>query len=368
MSTSKASQTFVTFGDFAGLGDEIFARAAEARGFSRLGRIARRATLVLASADIKAYKFDKRSFGVQCDIKNLLDVSTHEILTNKRTLHATVAARFRPFYMRYFARTWDLANFRWTSAFTDQHRAFIIRPTTVGYFSGKGITRATSAEDIEEARKRWSHFSPTIARNVIVSEYLDAPYLYLGRKFHLRMYFNVVCPLRATSPHCEWFGGTPDERADLSLPRGKILTAAKPYKNADFQNSEIHDTHYATTPEALFFPMHHARITDPDGAPLTPPDIADIWSQLDEIGATSAELLADVKPYVESRTAYEIFAFDLLIIRDPARGSGPRLVVLEVNDRVGFTTQESPATTQWRADLVEFNFRTIDSLRESLAR
>jgi hypothetical protein len=138
--------------------------------------------------------------------------------------------------------------------------------------------------------------------------------------------------------------------------------------HGDYANELVHDTHAATTPEALFFPIHAVRATDPDGAPFSRENAAQIWEQLIEIRKFVHVMLSELRPYPESRSGYEILAFDLLIVRDPQRGDGPRVVVLEVNDRVGFQTPDCKLFRQWRDDLIAWQFRHIAVISDALKK
>ena len=101
------------------------------------------------------------------------------------------------------------------------------------------------------------------------------------------------------------------------------MTAALPYRDGDYANPDIHDTHVKSTPRNLFFP------SDLDG--VSPEQCRRLFVQMENVLSCVGELLrlAHVGSYKESRYAYEVFGCDFLVTRDM------RPVLLEINQRIG---------------------------------
>lgn len=323
----REENTVVIFGRLAGLDERKINHMFASRGFVRVSPNSARATIVWSSQNAN-YKFDQRSFRIRSRVKNLLDMTRHEVTTNKGLLHKLMAEQFPRTYCRHFARTWPLLDFDLI-----MDRPYIVRPTTVGYFGGKGIARISTREELQEQINKFKREG--IAESVIVSEYIDDPCLYDGRKFHLRMYF-LVC-LGAPGRKLTWSLFGHDKTRDELFPCAKILTAAQPYQHAHYEDPAIHDTHAKSTPGALFFPTHTAHITNINGAPLS--NFApNVYEQVANICGVLAEILRPhARTYAESAYGFEVFGLDVLLA-----GADPRAILLEVNDRVGYDTPADP--------------------------
>lgn len=330
--------TYAVFGDLAGLSRERLTKM-----FASHGAIETPGAHVVTfvwSSQFANSKFPRESFSAQCRAKNLLDSSTHEIITNKGYLHKAMARDLPRIYVAHFARTWPLLRFQYP-----ERGVFIVRPTTTGFYGGKGIHRITHRGQLAQVISEYRTLGPEVAERAIVSEYLDDPYLVAdGRKFHLRLYFMVRVDVRGT---LSWdlFGAPCDDKIHNS-PRAKIITAALPYVRDNYEDARIHDSHAKSTSEALFFPTHASQIKSSHGDSL---DVESVWRQLHTICDALAQLLSaqprGVRPYRESQCGFEIFGMDVMIVRR-ATADGmidPCVVLIEVNDRVGYGgTPSSP--------------------------
>lgn len=344
--------TYLIFGRLGGFSREWLAREIESHGFKEApmpvtARNIRPVTLIWTSQDESSH-FVPISYRIPCLIKNVLDIDTYSDIANKIRLHKVMREQDPKLFSRHFAQSALLSEFKYPAR---KGSVFILRPAGLAYFSGKDILRVTSVEELAEARMFYQKKKPLLSpTNVLVSEYLDEPYLFDGRKFHLRMYL-LIC---LTSKGLKWsLWGM--EANDFSLPRGKILTAAKSYIRGEYSDAGIHDTHAKSTPEAFFFPTHAARICAPNGSPCAL-DIRDIYAQMCAICAALAARLTEqgVRPYEESARAFDIFGLDLMIVRKMDNSTNsvvdPCVVLLEVNDRVGYDTPDSPLTAKFQQD------------------
>jgi hypothetical protein len=355
----SARKTYAVFGILAGLSRDKVCALFEGHGFVPVRSLDDSYATIVWSSQEKDYKFDPRSFHMKCQVKNLLDIKSHEVISNKEYLHLAIAQRDPHAYETHFARTWRLRDFR----FPDAGGVFIIRPTTVGFFGGKGIFRITNRIELKAVVDMFE--KDRIAEHSIVSEYFDDPYLFYqdGRKlkFHLRMYF-MVRENKAGIPFWELFG-LKDEFAETAhtehtRPRAKILTADKPYEHGDYDNREIHDTHAKSTKGAIFFPTHAGGIRSPDNKSL---DMKEVIWQLRVICDALGDLVTKpkpVRPYEESTRGFEIFGLDIMIIkRQTATGIiDPCVVLLEVNDRVGYDTPPDYLFDEMQDDYLEWTW------------
>ena len=347
--SSSNPNTYIVFGRLGGFKEEKLDAELKTHGFKKIRIVGRRipsfATFVWTSLDDR-YKFSPLSFKIQCQTKNVIEDTRAEIITRKDYLYLEMARNEPDVAREHFAQSWNLKDFKWPSGTITESPWFIVRPIGGTFFGGKDIFRITNEQEYKDAC-RFYH-SNRLVENVLVSEYLDDPYLYEGRKFHLRLYFMIRI-VTGKPIYGELWGLSDD---DLSLPRGKILTAKLPYVRDHIENGEIHDTHAKSTPSAIFFPTMATAIHHP-AAPNEPLDVSDVRRQLRQIAdaLTRQAERAHVCPYPESQNAFEIFGLDLLVVRKNKTGPvTPRVVLLEVNDRVGYDTPDSPLTERIQDD------------------
>lgn len=355
---AQSRKTYAVFGILAGLSRDKVCALFEGHGFAPVRSLDDSYATIVWSSQENDYKFDPRSFHMKCEVKNLLDIKSHEVISNKEYLHLAIAQRDPHVYETHFARTWRLRDFR----FPGTGGVFIIRPTTVGFFGGKGIFRITNSIELKAVVEMFE--KDRIAEHSIVSEYFDDPYLFHqdGRKlkFHLRMYF-MVRENKAGVPFWELFGIKDEFESRTGAhvrPRAKILTADKPYVHGDYDNREIHDTHAKSTKGAIFFPTHASGIRSPDDKPL---DMKEVVWQLRVICDALGDLVTKpkpVRPYEESARGFEIFGLDIMIIkRQTATGViDPCVVLLEVNDRVGYDTPPDYLFEEMQDDYFEWTW------------
>jgi hypothetical protein len=189
----------------------------------------------------------------------------------------------------------------------------IVRPVGPMACSGRGISLVTNNAELAAARRKVRPF-----KSAIISQYIDPPLLWEGRKFHIRMYYLVRAAKRNLPFHAELWS------------RGSIMTAGLPYKSGDWQNCRIHDTHGKTTPRILWFPED---LPEPHNAPH-------IFAQME---ATMKLVQRALEPsltiYPESIYAYEVFGCDFMI------DASNHVFLLEINDHVGYPSESGSSST-----------------------
>ena len=258
---------------------------------------------LLLEFDMYTSRLDKRCSMLPVCVKTVLS-DTKTAITSKDLLYDNMQARFPELTQRCMAATQPLSSVTSVEPGSVQ----IVRPVGSMACSGRGITVVTNAAELEEARRAVKAF-----RSGIISRYFpqppEMPLLWQGRKFHLRMYLLVrpAAPPRAPFHAEVW-------------TRGKILTAAEPYRAEDWQNKRVHDTHAKTTPNNLWFPEDLPCVDDRQL----------IYDNVSSVLAAVAQIIQPLAaPYPESPCAYEVFGCDFLV------GTDNRVLLLEINDRVG---------------------------------
>jgi hypothetical protein len=251
------------------------------------------------------------------------------IITNKANLYTNFKKYYPNECNQYMAASWQLKDFIKNASLVDRIKSkkdvFIIRPAGIGAFSGKDIfvvyNDITLKNAIENTRKY---------NNVLISEYITNPLLFENKKFHVRIYFLVsIINNKLNSRIFDFY---------------EIFTAEKPYKNSDWLNKDIHDTHARGNDEELIFPMDNKDLKLKNA--FTNTYIPKIKNCLKLV---SKFIDGQVKPYPQAENAFEIFGCDFLI-----KDNGD-IVLMEINDKVGYKCQ----TTKTTIRLSKCYFNTI---------
>ena len=188
------------------------------------------------------------------------------------------------------------------SEYSEKEGILIIKPLGVGAGGGEGIEYISSKEDLKE------FIATHKKKQYLVSKYIRNPMLVEGKKFHLRMYFMVCMRPNKKS---DWF----------MFDEGKIITAELPYKDADYKNKKIHDTHFKSTKKNRLFP-------DSSDLGLDDKESKKIMQQMREVLRCAYDVY---KPHIatttESKYGFEVFGCDFMVTSD----GGVKL--LEINAR-----------------------------------
>ncbi len=272
---------------------------------------------------------DKRAYEVKSDLSSLLN-DNRFIICDKSLLYKNMLANFPNIANEHMARSYLLADYEKLEQ-KDKFDTCIIKPVGRGSYSGKGITVATS----ETSFKNGVALAKTFSKEIMVSEYISDVMLFNKRKFHIRSYLVVY----ATADG--------DKVVGQLWKRGKILTAKLPYKNMDFGNRNIHDTHAISTPNDFFFPEHLGE----QGI-----NTAAIFEQMNKIANHVVDLLnisEEKFVYPESKSAAAIFGLDFLVTSDYV------VKLLECNDKIGCASvmkfpDFSPTIGPWTKEYSEF--------------
>lgn len=148
----------------------------------------------------------------------------------------------------------------------------ILKP--VDGFGGKDIRIVETREEIEEWMKKYKY------SKWVLQDYVKEPALIDGHKFHLRVFVLVI--------------GTRVYVCNKSI----FVTSNKPYKSDNWNDTDIHDTHFKSTAKFQYYPE-----TLPDG-----------WKRKTEIKDIFKIVLKDIKlkPDWNSKNSYYIFGADVM--------------------------------------------------------
>ncbi len=246
--------------------------------------------------------YDRQARSMKCKVKSVVD-SKKNCIADKGMLSHNL--RDTP----YIARTWTTIlhipeNVR--------DRPLIIKPVGDIADSGYGIVISSGRQDlVEKVRvvEKLIHDSKGKLEKYIISDYITNVDTFRGKKYHLRMYMLYMVS-RTGRKWSMW-------------NKGRIVTAANMYANADWTDASVHDTHSKSTSHNFYFPE--------DVDPQTARHTSNITEKMTAVCEVLFKVLEtnDVRPYPESDYGFEVFGCDFLITDtfDP--------ILLEVNSRVG---------------------------------
>jgi hypothetical protein len=237
---------------------------------------------------------------------------TKNVITDKAQLYMEMKKKCPEICKKYMAESWLLSDEKRVAEYSEaDDGVLIIKPLGVGAGGGEGIVYVTNKEELSEftnAVKRRKQSKEKGSKDYLVSKYLRNPMLIEGKKFHLRMYF-MVC--MRNNHKSDWF----------LFDEGKIITAELPYKDADYMNKKIHDTHFKSTKKNRLFPeSRELGISDKEAK--------SILQQMREVLRCAYDVY---KPHIastrESKYGFEVFGCDFMVTSDVS------VKLLEINAR-----------------------------------
>ena len=215
---------------------------------------------------------NKKIFDVDCKLKNNVHKESIELITNKSILFKT---------LRGYSFIPETRNLNQVKLVKD-NEVLIAKPAGIGACAGVGIKIITNTNDLERLKEEIRYSKENKTWRWIVSKYITNPLLFKDLKFHLRGYLMVTT----------W-------NKIYIFDEFEIITAGNKYKNSNYNNKKIHDTHSKTTKDIYVYPydLHDKRIDE---------GIKQIYKALVN------KLKNKVYPYDESEYGYEILGLDIM--------------------------------------------------------
>lgn len=271
-------------------------------------------------------RYEESIYEIKTTLKNLLKGNgvkgfstsdpdypyTKNVITDKAQLYMEMSKKCPEICKKYMAESWFLSDEKRVAEYSEADDGIlIIKPLGVGAGGGEGIVYVTNKEELVEftnAVKRRKQSKDKGTKEYLVSKYIRNPMLIEGKKFHLRMYF-MVCM-------------RPNHKSDWFLfEEGKIITAELPYKDADYMNKKIHDTHFKSTKKNRLFP-------DSRELGISDKEAKSIMQQMREVLRCAYDVY---KPHIastrESKYGFEVFGCDFMVTSDVG------VKLLEINAR-----------------------------------
>jgi D-alanine-D-alanine ligase-like ATP-grasp enzyme len=248
---------------------------------------------------------------------NLFD-NSKIIITNKFNLYDNFKKYYPEECNEFMAASWPLNEFIENTTLKNRisklNEVFIIRPAGTGAFSGRDIYIVNNLKELTNAVGNLKKYE-----KVLISEYITNPLLLEGKKFHVRIYFMITLIKRLFATRIFDFY--------------EIFTADKKYKQTDWIDKDIHDTHARGNTEELIFPMDitNSKMRDNFKNKYIP-KIKDCLTIVSKI------IDGKINHYSQTENAFEIFGCDFLITETG------QVILMEINDRVGYNCQTTKTT------------------------
>jgi hypothetical protein len=176
---------------------------------------------------IISYKFYNTNFYLLNEFQFI------DSIENKFSLYLNLKLYFPEFFKKTYPDSFNLQlHHQWDKI---KKKIYIARP--IEGMAGKDISIIYDHATFEDAKKKL--LNPQYS-GVSLTEYVQNPLLINGKKLHLRAYFLITLINNVFNSYL--------------LDLGAIIIAKENYKNDDWNNKDIHDTHFSNTRIGLYFP------------------------------------------------------------------------------------------------------------------
>lgn len=278
------------------------------------------------------YFLEKYHYDIKTELKNTIDKSK-QLVAKKHNLMKFLSEHIDGKKYILESNIIDMSDVMKNSDILNKYeklfngKIYILKP--VSGFAGADIEIVNSfnmligyvLNIINKWKKVWNRNS-NYYREWVLQEYLLDPLLLNKHKFHVR-HFYIFRPYNDKS---------------FYLKTGLIALAVKPYKQSDWMNKDIHDTHFHGKNGLRFI----------DELNLTQIDKESIYSQIDELyKIIDVYLKSNAKCYTDNKNCFEIFGADLMFTKDY------KLKILELNDSPGLAYEDREEIQDEKKSVIE---------------
>ena len=294
-------------------------------------------------------KRNNEIYNIECFINNKVNRTLHKKILNKDVIYKQYKNIIKEDVELFLPKTYEnIFEINKEELEFDKNKIYIIKPS--GSWKGYGIKIITNIKDLEEyknnikiirkhinnlkniriknkdnnkiennllqyinknkdLKKCYNYFNniPLIDfdkvfnRNIIIQEYINNPLLFKNKKFHLRSYLMI-----------KLF----DNKLSFSyFKKAKILTAKDEYKNNDYLNHNIHDTHIGSTDADYYFPEDLQKYSNKE---INDKILEYLYKQMNIIGKITVliDIKNKLKNYDKVKNAFDVLGVDLMITED----------------------------------------------------
>lgn len=228
-------------------------------------------------------------------------------IANKFNLYFNLKSYYNDFFKKYYPDSFYLdIDMKWKDI---KNNIYIARP--ISGESGQDIEIVHDENTFENSKKILLNpkYSST---GVSLTEYVQNPLLYDGKKMHLRCYFLITLINNTFNSYL--------------LDVGCIYTAKLPYVNHDWKNKDIHDTHLKSTGKPIYFPDDLYEHTN--GKISNAKDYEKVYKNICEnLEYVSKITSNNIYQFSTAKNTWEVYGIDVLVRDDLS------CFIMEINDR-----------------------------------
>ena len=233
------------------------------------------------------YRYDKKIYNLKSLLKNNT-LNKEYNMTNKNLLFEKLqkipdAKKYLPF--NYMLNTLNIEYNKIEKLF-QKYKVMIFKP--IGQSQGIGIKIFTNFMNFQDFCKKSKWIRKY--KNWALQEYILNPLLLDERKFHIRGYYLV------------------HQNKKYLMDKGRIILAKEKYKNYDYENRDIHDTHSIG--------LENLVRNYPEDLKINKKLKENITKQLEHLFSLTGKIDEYFECYSESKDCYQLFGFDVMITED----------------------------------------------------
>jgi len=244
------------------------------------------------------YRYDKKLYNIQSLLKN--QIRDDIFFIKKDKLYNSLTPSEKDYLLE--THIFNNKEIEKIEAKFDGEKIWIAKPSKG--FAGRGLKITKNYQDLVKhlkVNKQYKDWS--------LQAYIKEPTLYNNRKFHIRFYILVDC-----------------ENNYYLFKYGLVALARELYTLTDFDNDKIHDTHFNTTKEELYYPNI----------------LGNDLEKIEKIDNKVREIIKDVKNkaehincYPESKNGYEILGMDIMLDDEF------KIKLLEINNNISLPEEKN---------------------------
>jgi len=261
---------------------------------------------------------NKRYYGIKKYLINMIDKKKYDLIYNKSELYNNFKLQSPKNAKLYMADTFNILE-KNKYAFNGKNY-YILRP--INSSGGNDILYISSKEELEKAIEYYKNtrnfMNILYGNNVIASKYIINPYLFKGKKFHIRFHYMVSYIEKVFN--------------SFLMNYGYIYTSQDLYDTETPFVKEKHDTHLKSTDNDYSYPDDLA-ITDNIKHNKNKLDLVQFHSDLRSICKTLSKILLNDKShftYDTDKNGFKLFGIDIMIDADTMKP-----ILIECNIRPG---------------------------------
>lgn len=228
-------------------------------------------------------------------------------IEDKFNLFVNMEMYFTEFYNKNYPKSFMLLQYhKWEDL---KNELYIARP--IEGEAGHDIIVIDNKANFQKTQKIL--MNPKYS-GISLTQYVKNPLLFNGHKMHLRVYFAITLINNVFNSYL--------------LDEGCIYIAKNKYKNEDWNNKDIHDTHFGNSRRALYFPddlYKNTKIQNETSYQIIYNKMCEHLEYVSKIASIN------IYQYETTKNTFEVFGIDFLIKDDLT------VFIMELNARyVGY--------------------------------